>query len=181
MSGEKDSEFLNWNNTNILANLLQAEDHLCLVIDHITPEHGACVLKHLTVVIGECMEASKHCVLAQPDLCGFYREFAQKVYEVKRGFEDNGMGPDSLAKVRELRKEFESRIGPYDTGKCETGFCKFEAPGKTQSEAQQDKKKLNCFVKNGKLTCVDQAWDEAEGTSPGEKLKNAWDVLKERG
>jgi len=121
----KDNEFYRWNTTNIMANLLQAEDHLCTVVDSIAPEHGACVIKHLTNTIGELLEISKHCYIAAPDKCKDFKQLSNDVYIIKNDFEDNGMDDNSMSKVRGIRKRVEKLIS-MDTDKCETGFCKFK-------------------------------------------------------
>jgi len=131
----KDNEFYRWNKTNIMANLLQAEDHLCTVIDDLAPEHAACVIKHLTTTIGEIMEISKHCEIADRNKCSKYKALGQEVYKLKNKFEDEGINENSLAEVRKIRKEFEKIVG-NDTDKCETGFCKFD-PYKKEREGMK--------------------------------------------
>ena len=174
MIGSKDKEFLDWNNTNILANLLQAEDHLCLVKGSIPPEHGACVIKHLTVVIGESMEASKHAASVYPNdprKTLFYRHFAEKVYKVKKDFEENGMDENSLNKVRELRKEFEREVGTNTEG-CRSGFCEFK--GRTGDKGKVDPEGLGKLVHECWMM-VHERYPEA---STVEKFKAAWDCIR---
>lgn len=133
----KDIPFFRWNKTNIMANLLQAEDHLCTVIDKIATEHAACVFKHLTVALGESMEISKHCVLADPENCTNYKKLANDIYKVKNDLEDNGIDTASLPKIRSLRKQFEN-ITNASTDNCELGFCNFDIPKKQDSNIWLD-------------------------------------------
>jgi len=121
----KDIEFYKWNTVNVMANLLQAEDHLCTIVDAIAPEHAACVFKHLTVAIGEVLEMSKHCYIADKSKCKFFRQFSQEIYKVLQNLQDSEINDESLGKVRTLRKRFENEMG-QSTDKCETGFCKFK-------------------------------------------------------
>lgn len=180
----KDKDFIRWNQTNIYANLLQSEDHLCGLERELSPEHGSCVIKHLTVVWGEAMEASKHCEIAQPDLCGFYREFAREVYNLKNYFEDNGFGPDSLNKVRGLRKGFEREIGK-DTSQCQLTGCEIDLGGlKMQSSqsfgafSEEDPYGLGDLVKR----CWEKVNERAEigeFETTAEKFNAAWECIRE--
>ncbi|HDD45186.1 MAG TPA: hypothetical protein ENG63_10065 [Candidatus Desulfofervidus auxilii] len=124
---KKDKQFLKWNNDNILGNLLQAEDHLTQAKgDYIPSEHIACVSKHLLIAQMESMEASKHCILAAPEKCDFYKNFGDKLRNLRYEIEEKGIvkPQELLHKIRSLRKEFEKNINKsYDTSQCKLGVC----------------------------------------------------------
>ncbi len=126
--GEKDKEFIEWNKLNIMANLLQAEDHLALITsrESLPSEHGACVIKHLSNVYGELMEASKHCNIAEPNNCDVYKTIAKEVGKLVLKFKREGFNDKSVHEVRKIRKEFEQVAG-VDTNKCGLGGCQLNS------------------------------------------------------
>jgi len=118
-----DKEFFEYNVDNIFKNLLQAEYHAKNIIGGtVPPEHLSCINKHLAFVEGEAEEATAHCELARPELCGFFREFLQKVKALRSELRKQGAGPELQAKIRSLRKDIESVFKEYDTSQCKV--CK---------------------------------------------------------
>lgn len=114
-----DREFLEYNIDNIFKNLLQAEYHAKNIIGgKLQPEHLSCINKHLAFVEGEAEEATAHCIVGEPDLCEFFREFLQKVKKLRQKIKKEGAGSELQHEIRKLRKEIEGRFKEYDTSEC---------------------------------------------------------------
>ncbi len=131
----RETGFLEYNITNILQNLLQAEDHLRVLYGKDSDEegHNSCVSKHLMIVSGEASEAVSHSSHINPGKTPVFRRIMADATSLRNRINDLSV-QDAIVKVREIRKEAEKLDSRYDTSRCKA--CSLD--GGTWSDRQKD-------------------------------------------
>jgi len=113
-----ESQFLEYNEKNIIQNLLQAQTHATYIRKNFKPEHLACISKHLLEVRGELMEAIAHSSVAKPEKKEIYEK---ALLRVEKLIEDIKKGKkDLIDDIRSIRKEVEKASDYFNTSLCKT-------------------------------------------------------------
>jgi hypothetical protein len=113
-------EFLEYNKENILANLIEIEDHLRNLPKYYDPSKGeaSCVIKHALMVYGEAGEGISHASVVKPEEVEVFRKIRAEIKEfiesVKRGEEPEKL----IRKIREIRKTASSIYLPAMEERC---------------------------------------------------------------
>jgi len=115
----RETGFLDYNVSNILTNLLQAEDHLRVLYgkDSDGEGHNSCVSKHLMIVSGEASEAVSHSSHVNPEKTPVFRKIMADATELRKDINEMNV-QDAIVRVREIRKEAEKLDSRYDTSRC---------------------------------------------------------------
>jgi len=108
--------FLEYNEKNIIQNLLQAQTHASFIKEEYKPEHLACISKHLLEARGELIEAIAHSSVVSPEKKSTYEKALNKVDKL---IEDIKKGKkDIVDDIRNIRKDVESVSTYFKTSEC---------------------------------------------------------------
>jgi len=104
----KEREFLEYNKLNILANLIEIEDHLRNLTKHYNPNEGdaSCIIKHSAMVYGELGEAISHSTIVNPNEVEYYKKLRNEIVDFIKSVEKREDPNVLLKRIREIRNEF---------------------------------------------------------------------------
>ena len=126
----REEYFLNYNEDNIMSNLLQAEDHLRNIEGGAPAEHGSCIMKHLLLVKGEADEGISHSSVAMPEKTQIFKIVKASTENLKNKIETDGFSPqEDMVKIRDIRKVAEGLRSSFNLSECKACGMIGEAVG----------------------------------------------------
>jgi len=113
-------EFLEYNKENILANLIEIEDHLRNLPKDYDPSKGeaSCIIKHALMVYGEAGEGISHAAEIKPEEVDVFRKIRAEIKELIESVKRKEEPEKLIRKVREIRKIASSVYLPAMEEKC---------------------------------------------------------------
>lgn len=126
-TGQKEANFLRYNQDQIYGNLLAAEVHFRKLTSKGADQNfNQCAVKHLSLSANDSDEAVSHSVAVgeQKDSVK-YAELRDKITDLQHDVQDGKVKPlDGIERVRELKHEFEAFNPSFDVSKCKA--CQVE-------------------------------------------------------
>jgi hypothetical protein len=113
-------EFLEYNKENILANLIEIEDHLRNLPKDYDPSKGeaSCIIKHALMVYGEAGEGISHASEINPKEVDVFRKIRAEIKEFIESVKRREEPEKLIIKVRKIRKLASSVYLPAMEEKC---------------------------------------------------------------
>jgi hypothetical protein len=113
-------EFLEYNKENIIANLIEIEDHLRNLPKYYDPLKGeaSCVIKHALMVYGEAGEGISHAAEIKPEEVEVFRKIRAEIKELIEDVKRREDPEKLIVKVRKIRKLASSVYLPAMEEKC---------------------------------------------------------------
>jgi len=116
----KEKEFLEYNKLNILANLIEIEDHLRNLQKYYNPSEGdaSCIIKHGAMIYGELGEAISHSTIVNPKEVDIYKKLRNEIVDFIKKVERREDPNVLLKRIREIRSEFSKVYLPSNEYNC---------------------------------------------------------------
>jgi hypothetical protein len=124
MTEPKEKYFLKYNKSNIFGALLQAETHFKNLSEsqHADAEgHANCIVKHLSEIIAEALEAQAHSLVVEgEENSRKFKVLKDDVWSLRDGLQSGKISAEEgIREVRRIRRYFESFNPEYDVSKCQ--------------------------------------------------------------
>jgi hypothetical protein len=116
----KEKEFLEYNKLNILANLIEIEDHLRNLPRYYNPFEGdaSCIIKHSAMIYGELGEAISHSTIVNQKEVEYYKKLRNEIVDFIKRVERREDPNVLLRRIREIRSEFSKVYLPSNEYRC---------------------------------------------------------------
>jgi len=116
----REKEFLEYNKLNILANLIEIEDHLRNLPKYYNPNEGdaSCIIKHSAMIYGELGEAISHSAIVSPNEVEYYKKLRNEIVDFIKRVERREDPTALLRKIREIRSVFSKVYLPSNEYNC---------------------------------------------------------------
>ena len=119
----REKEFLEYNKLNILANLIEIEDHLRNLPKYYNPNEGdaSCIIKHSAMIYGELGEAISHSAIVSPNEVEYYKKLRNEIVDFIKMVERREDPIILLKRIREIRSAFSkiySQSNEYSCKAC---------------------------------------------------------------
>jgi len=113
------SEFLKYNEENVMMHLLAIENHLRDLNEDYASEHASCIVKHLLTLREQALEGISHASeVGSEDKIKIFKEIDDAAKRIRAALERREKPSNIIRMVREVRKSAEKLDRMFDLSKC---------------------------------------------------------------